>query len=251
MLSNQLKDRLSELKLKGMLTAYTQQTENLSVLDLPFEERFGLLLDAEWLHRQNRQLTCHLKNAKFRQIACIEDIDFHFQRDLDRHLIHTLALCEWVSKCQNILISGPTGVGKSFLSCALGNSACRHGFTTRYFRISKLLEELLMSRGDGTFRKLYHSLVKFQLLILDDWGLKPLSSNECLELLELLEDRFDSGATIICSQLPLANWNNVLTDPTIADAILDRLVHNAYKINLKGDSMRKFKSNIPSDAPSD
>jgi DNA replication protein DnaC len=159
-------------------------------------------------------------------------------------MIHGLANCEWLQNRQNILIFGPTGVGKSYLSCAIGHAACRMGYPTRYYRISKLLEKLLMARGDGTYFKVFNTIKRIDLLILDDWGLKTLSSTECNELLEIFEERFNKSSTIISSQLPLEHWTHALTEPTLADAILDRIVHNAHKIFMKGESMRKVKSNI-------
>lgn len=247
MLEKQLTDRLSQMRLKGLLDAYLRQQDDVSVKELSFEERFGLLIDFEWTHRQNRRLSRLLKESGMVGNACIEDIDFNARRNLERRLIHSLANCEWLSQHQNIIISGPTGVGKTYLSCALGHAACRLNHTTRYFRLSKLLEKLLMSRGDGTYFRLFNSITKVDLLIIDDWGLKPLASHECGELMELFEERFNTSSTIIASQLPIEHWTNTLTEPTLADAILDRIVHNAHKISLKGESMRKVKSTIQSE----
>jgi len=248
MLQNQLKERLSQMRLKGLLSAYLRQQSDPAVKDLSFEERFGLLIDFEWTNRQNRRLNRLLKESGMPGHACIEDIDFNARRNLDRKLIQKLSSCEWLLHHQNIMVFGPTGVGKTYLSCALGHSACRMDYSVRYFRVSKLMEKLQIARGDGTYFKTLGSIKRAKLLILDDWGLKPLSSTECTELLELFEDRFNTGSTIISSQLPLEHWNHALTEPTLADAILDRIVHNAHKIFLKGESMRKAKSNLP---PSD
>ena len=246
MLQNQLKERLSQMRLKGLLSAYLRQQSDPSVKDLSFEERFSLLIDFEWISRQNRRLTRLFKESGMPGNACIEDIDFSARRNLDRKLIQNLSNCEWLLHHQNIMVFGPTGVGKTYLSCALGHAACRMDHSVRYFRVSKLMEKLQIARGDGTYFKTLSSIKRAKLLILDDWGLKPLSSSDCNELLELFEDRFNSASTIISSQLPLEHWNHALTDPTLADAILDRIVHNAHKIFLKGESMRKAKSNLPS-----
>jgi DNA replication protein DnaC len=247
MLQNQLKERLSQMRLNGLLNAYLRQQSDPSVKDLSFEERFGLLIDFEWTSRQNRRLSRLLKDSGMLGNACIEDIDFSARRNLDRKLIQNLSGCEWLLHHQNIMIFGPTGVGKTYLSCALGHAACRMDYSVRYFRISKLMEKLQIARGDGTYFKTLSSIKHAKLLILDDWGLKPLSSPDCNEILELFEDRFNTGSTIISSQLPLEHWNHALTDPTLADAILDRIVHNAHKIFMKGESMRKAKSTLPPD----
>jgi len=245
MLQNQLKERLSQMRLKGLLNAYLRQQCDPSVKDLSFEERFGLLIDFEWTSRQNRRLSRLIKESGMPGNACIEDIDFSARRNMDRKLIQTLSSCEWLLHHQNIMVFGPTGVGKTYLSCALGHAACRMDYSVSYFRVSKLMEKLQIARGDGTYFKTLGSIKRAKLLILDDWGLKPLSSSDCNELLELFEDRFNTGSTIISSQLPLEHWNHALTEPTLADAILDRIVHNAHKIFLKGESMRKAKSNLP------
>jgi DNA replication protein DnaC len=247
MVDNQLKDRLSQMRLKGLLNAYLLQRDDLAAKDRSFEERFGLLVDFEWTHRQNKRLARLIKESGMNGNACIEDLDFTARRNLDRRLINSLTSCEWLIQHQNIIISGPTGVGKTYLSCAIGQAACRQGHTTRYYRIAKLLEKLLMAKGDGTYFKLFNTLKKTELLIIDDWGLKPLDAHECGELFELFEERFNSGSIIIASQLPLEHWTNTLTEPTLADAILDRIVHNAHKILLKGESMRKVKSNMQSE----
>ena len=248
MLENQLKEHLSQMRLTGMLNAYLNQQGDPSLKELSFEERFGLLVDFEWTSRQNRRLARMLKDSGLPN-ACPEDLDFSARRHLDRRLISSLINGEWIVHHQNILIVGPTGVGKTYLAGAFGHAACRMGYTARYFRLSKLLEKLLMARGDGTYFKVFAALKHADLLILDDWGLKPLSAHECGELLELFEERFNSGSTIIASQLPLEHWTHALTDPTLADAILDRIVHNAHKISLKGESMRKVKSNMETPIP--
>ncbi|RKL62639.1 AAA family ATPase [Thermoanaerobacteraceae bacterium SP2] len=245
MLKQQTLDQLADMRLKVMLEAYRRQQEQPSILELSFEERFSLLVEYEWTARRNRHLQRLLKQAHLRIPACIEDIDYNCPRNLDRKLIARLSTGEWLQQHQNVLISGPTGVGKTYLSCALGNIACRIGYSTRYYRVSRLLEELVIAKGDGTYSKFLSDLKKIQLLILDDWGLNSFTSAESRELLEVVEDRNQQRSTIITSQLPVDHWNQILTDPTLADAILDRLVHNAYKISIKGESMRKLKAQTP------
>jgi DNA replication protein DnaC len=225
-----------------MLSNYKLQLGSHESLDLSFEERFSLLVDAEWVSRKNRHLKGLLNTAKFSINACIEDINYDPRRKLDRNLILRLTTMAWINQHQNILISGQTGCGKSFLACALGNLACRNGISVKYYRTSKLLEELMIAKGEGTFFRVFNSLKKLPLLILDDWGLNPIHQNDCSLLFELFEERYDKGSHIIISQLPTEHWHKVLTDPTLSDAILDRFIHNSYKINIEGDSMRRLKS---------
>ena len=245
MLNQQTMERLAEMKLKSMITAYQRQREDPSTNDLSFEERFGMIIDSEWLARKNRHLHRLLKESKMPIPACIEDIDYTAKRKLDRKLITRLSTGEWVQQHQNVLIFGPTGVGKSFIACAMGNLICRLGYAVRYYRVSKLLEELQVSRGDGTYFKRFNLLKKIPLLILDDWGLKAFSTNDCSLLFELVEERNQRGSTIIAGQLPIEYWNKVLVDPTITDAILDRIIHNAYRLNIDGCTMRMVLSTIP------
>jgi len=243
-LMNHTLERLQSMKLKGMLEAYRLQLEQPDMASLSFEERFSLLVDYEWTARQNRKLARQLKQARLRLPACPEDIDFRHPRGLDRSLVMHLAACEWIQMHQNIVISGPTGVGKTFIACALGNAACRQGYSTRYYRTSRLLAELAASRADGSYARLFNSLRKVNLLILDDWGLTPFTKSESREILELVEERYQLCSSIIVSQIPVEHWHEVLGDPTLADAILDRLIHNAHKIFLKGESMRKIQAQI-------
>lgn len=244
MLNQQTVDHLSDMRLKGMADAYTQQLQNPSILEMSFEERFGLIIDNEWITKKNRNLQRLLKAAHFRISSSLEEIDYTARRSLDRILINRLSTGEWLNLHQNLIICGPTGVGKTFLTCAFGNSACRFGYSTRYYRVTRLVEELLISKGDGSYSKLLDSLKKIQLLILDDWGLNSFTAAESRELLEVIEDRNQIGSTIIAGQLPIEHWAEILPDPTITDAILDRIVHNSYKLNVGGDSMRKYKSTI-------
>jgi DNA replication protein DnaC len=239
MLTHPTLDTLQALRLHGMAKALSEQLQMPEITALSFEERFGLLVDRELTERAARRLTTRLRQAKLRQTACCEDLDYRHPRGLDKALLTSLATCQWVRDHRNVLITGPTGVGKTWIACALGHQACRDGWTTLYLRLPRLLHDLLLAKGDGRYPKLMTTLAKTELLILDDWGLAALSDENRRDLLELLEDRHDRRATIVTSQLPVEHWHEALGDPTLADAILDRLVHNAYKMALHGDSLRK------------
>lgn len=247
MLINQTVERLRAMKLKGLADGYLRQREISQIRELSFDERLGILVEDEWLSRQNRKQKLLLKNAHLRDQASLEGIDYTHHRSLDRGLIQRLSLGNWLKDNQNILISGPTGVGKTYLSCALGNLACRMYYSTRYYRLSRLFSEIAMSRGDGSYIRHLEGLRKVKVLILDDWGLAPLTSQESRELLEVIEDRTHQGPTIIAGQIPPKHWHELMPDPTVADAFMDRLIHNAHIIELKGDSMRKFQKNSPAD----
>jgi DNA replication protein DnaC len=244
MLNHPTLDKLQELRFTGMAKALTEQMTLPDIDELSFEERLGLLVDREVTEREDRRLTTRLRQAKLKQNACIEDIDFKQPRGLDKSLILDLAQCQWIKRHLNLLITGPTGVGKTWVACALAQKACREGFTSLYLRLPRLLQELPIAKGDGTYTRLMSRLAKVDVLILDDWGLSKLIAEQRRDLLEILEDRHDNRSTIVTSQLPLDQWHHIIGDPTLADAILDRLVHNAYKINLKGESMRKNKSKL-------
>lgn len=239
MMDHQTISKLNAMKLFGMAHGFEKRLAAANNASLSHEEFFGLLVDDEKLYRDNAKLQRLLTKAKMKQTAALEDLDYRANRALDKHVIVELSAGHWINHHQNVLISGPTGVGKSFLACALGNQACRSGYTTNYYRFSRLLDALLASRGDGTHLKMLMRLAKTSLLILDDFGLALLSSTEAKDLLEILDDRYNTCSTVITSQLPPRQWHEILGEPTIADAICDRLLHNAFKIELKGDSMRK------------
>ena len=230
---------LRGFKLFGMAEALEQQLGDPQLQSLSFEERMGLLIDRESTSRENRRLTRLLRLAKLREQACFEDIDYRHPRGLQKSQFAPLAACNWVRKAQNICLSGPTGTGKTFLACALGHAACRQGLSVRYWRLPRLFETVRIAHGDGSYARLLTSMAKTDLLILDDWGLQKPATQERHDLLEVLEDRYGKRATLVTSQLPVKNWHAYLGEPTVADAILDRLVHNAHKIQLTGDSMRR------------
>ena len=246
MLKHPTLDKLHALKLTGMAAALADQSATPDITDLSFEERLGLLVDREMTERDNRRMSSRLRRAKLRHAAILEDIDYRNSRGLDKGLVQSLASCQWVKEHLNVLITGPTGVGKTWLACALAHKACREGYTAQYVRLTRLLRELTIAKGDGQYSKLLTSLAKVDVLILDDWGLMKLSAENRRDLLEVLEDRHGRRSTIATSQLPIEEWHGVIGDATLADAILDRLVHNAYKINLRGESMRKQQAKLTS-----
>lgn len=232
-------EKLQTLRLAGMLKAFSEQLQIPDIHNLGFEERFSLLVDRELTERDNRRLSTRLKKARLRQSACLEDLDVKTSRGLDKALILSLAACTWIARSLNVLICGPTGVGKSYLACALAHKACLEGYSTLYLRLPRLFEDLRLAKADGRYGKLMLGYAKTDLLILDDWGLTSMTDPQRRDLLELLEDRYGRRSTIVTSQLPVSAWHEAIGDPTLADAILDRLVHNAHKIELKGESMRK------------
>jgi len=242
MLTHPIQDQLAALKLTGMHKALSEQLSMPDIESMDFMERFGLLVDRESTERANRRLQTRLKKARLRQQGCFEDIDFRTPRGLDKKLILSLASGDWIKKANNILITGATGTGKSYLACALAHKACLEGYTARYLRLPRLMEAITISRADGSYGKLMLDLARTDLIILDDWGLAAMTKPQRHDLLEILEDRNGLKATLVTSQLPVESWHEYIGDPTLADAILDRLVHSAYKINLKGESMRKKKA---------
>jgi DNA replication protein DnaC len=222
-----------------MSQALVEQMQTPEIAALSCEERLGLLVDRESTERENRRLTTRLRQAKLRPTACIEAIDYRHPRGLDKSLMTRLVTCQWVHDRQNVLITGPTGIGKTWLACALGHQACRDGWTALSLRLPRFLQERPMTKGDGRYGKLMTTLAKTNLVIRDDWGLAPLSDENRRDLLELLDDRYDRRATMVTSQLPVDQGHEAIGEPTLADAILDRLVHNAYTISLHGESRRK------------
>jgi DNA replication protein DnaC len=251
MLTQPTLDTLQTLRLQGMYHALVEQLHMPDIAALTFEERCGLLVDREITERENRRLTTRLRQAKLRQTACIEDIAYRHPRGLDKALMARLTTCQWVREHHNVLITGPTGIGKTWLGGALGHQACRDGLTALYLRLPRFLQELPLAQGDGRYGKLLTTLAKTDVLMLDDWGLAPLSDENRRDLLEIVDDRHDRRATIITRQLPVEHWHDALGDPTLADAILDRLVHNASKIVLQGESMRKRPPKLTRGAVSD
>ena len=251
MLTHPTLDQLRALKLDGMADAFIELQSQTQAAELAHAEWLALLVDRELTERDSRRLTTRLRQAKLRQTACIEDIDYRHPRGLDKAVLARLATCQWVREHHNVLLTGPTGIGKTWLSCALGHKACREGLTALYLRLPRFLQELPITKGDGRYGKVLTTLAKIDLLILDDWGLAPLSDENRRDLLEIIEDRHDRRATLVTSQLPVEHWHEALGDPTLADAILDRLVHNAYKLTLQGESMRKRQARLTKGVPAE
>ena len=242
MLIEQTMEKLNEMKLFGMAKYLKDWMAQPKGKDMPAADLAGLLADAEWVHRDNRSLTRRLQAAKLKQAACMEDIDYAHPRGLSKAVMMDLGTCRWVQSHQNVLVLGPTGIGKSWLACALGQKACREGYSVLYRRVSRLFDELAQARADGTYPLLLRRLARAQVLILDDFGLEPLAAAQRRDLLEVVEDRYASGATVITSQLATDQWHAAIGDATVADAICDRLIHNAHRLKLGGDSMRRAES---------
>lgn len=241
MLSHTTLERLRSLKLTGMANAFADQLTK-PLPDLDFEERLGMLIDAEYFLRENRKLQRRLTQAKLYQNACLEDIDYEAPRGLVKAKILELSRGQWLKNRLNLIVTGPTGCGKSYLACALAHRACLDGFTSRYYRLPRLWEELKIAKANGAYTQWLGQLAKIDCLILDDWGLVAPDTERRQDLLEILDDRYQKKSTIVTSQLPTIHWHTHLNDATLADAILDRLLHNALRLELKGDSMRKNKS---------
>jgi len=238
LLTHPTQTKLQELKLGGMAKGLAEQRDSELYAAMSFEERLGLLVDREVTDRENRRLQTRLNGAKLRDTACVEDLDFKHPRNLDRGLIQQLTTCQWLKRAYNVFITGATGVGKTYLACALAQKACREGYDSIYLRSPLLFQDLAVAKGDGRYKKLLASYSKKRLLVLDDWGLAPLSDEQRRDLLELVEERHGRGSLIIVSQVPIERWHDSIGDPTLADAILDRIIHNAYRIELKGETVR-------------
>ncbi len=234
--------KLKELTLHGMARAYEEQLALPEAQSLPFDDRLGLLVDREEADRQNRRYQRRLKSARLREKAAIEDLEFSPERGLDKGLILTLAGCQWIEGKQHILITGPTGAGKTFVGCALANKAMQQGYNVRYVRLPRLFQDFATARASGQYAKLLASLARVDVLLLDDWGLAPLGGEQRRDFLELVEDRYGTKSLIMTSQLPVDRWFDVIGDPTVADAILDRIVHRSHRLDLKGESIRRRKA---------
>ena len=237
--------QLRQLKLSGMANALASQLEHPGTYEgLSFEERLQLLADNESQDREQRKQQRLLKSAKLKIAARAQDIDYEHPRGLKQSMMASLLQCDWIKKYQNLLITGPCGSGKTYIACALGNTACLKGYRVKYYRISRLLLELAQAKADGTYNKALQALAKIDLLILDDWGLEPLKAPQRNDLMEIMDDRHESKSTTLISQLPTEEWYQSIGDNTLADAILDRLMHNSHRIKMKGESMRKIRSKL-------
>ena len=245
MLNEQTVEKLHTMKLFGMAEAFRTQMETAAASNLGFEERFALLVDQQWTWRENRALARRLRAAKLKEHGVVEDINYQHPRQLDRKLMRSLVSSEWVRQHQNILFIGPTGIGKSWLACALAHKACRDGFTVLHQRTSELLRDLAVAHADGSFGRLLLKLARIDVLLLDDFAMAPFKDSERRDFLEICDDRYERRSLILTSQVPVAHWHEQIGDPTIADSILDRIVHNAYRVELNGESMRKKRGRKP------
>lgn len=243
MLSHPTLEKLRTLRLTGMADAFQEQLAQ-PLPDLDFESRLGILIEREWYLRENRKLGRRLQQAKFKQAACIEDINYKHPRGLNKASVLDLARGQWINQHLNLLITGPTGCGKTYLACAFAHKACLTGFTSRYYRLPRLWHELKVAKADGTYNNWLSAIAKVDVLILDDWGVVSPDVDQRRDLLEIIDDRYQQRSTIITSQLPTTHWHEYLNDATLADAILDRLLHNSIRIELKGDSIRKEKKSL-------
>jgi len=247
MLIEQTIDKLYAMKLDGMADSLKEQMANPQAALLPFEDRLSLMVDRQWDVKESRGLTRRLQTAKLKMPATVEDIDFRTPRGIDKAALLSLAECNFVKSHHNIIITGPTGVGKTYIACAIANKACRLRFSARYFRTGQLLSSVALARADGSYPSLMGKIQKVDVLIVDDWGLYPIDQDAARDIFEILDDRSQSGSVIVVSQIPVSCWHDSIAGPTIADAILDRLVHNAYRIELSGESMRKKNSGLTED----
>ena len=241
MLTYPTMEKLKEMRLKGMANAYEDQMQTPDITSLCFDERLGLLIDREQTERENRRLKTRLTKAKLKQQASMEDIDYSNNRELNKIQLLDLGSCRWLNEHNNLLVTGLTGVGKTYIACALAQKACREGYTALYLRLPRLFGDLTIAKGDGRYSKLLKRYSTIDLIVLDDWGISPMTAENRRDLLEILDDRYEKKSTLITSQLPVDKWHRYLEDPTLADAILDRVVHNAYRIEMGGESIRKRK----------
>ncbi len=243
MLTEPTMGKLRALRLDALAAAWVEQQKNPDVQKLPFDERLGMLIDAQWLHRENKRLVRVLQEARLRLAnACVEDIDYPARRELEKATIRQLATCRWVEEHQNVVITGATGTGKTYVACALAQQACRKGFRAIYRRATRLNEELTLAHADGTYANLLSRLARVDVLVIDDWGLAPPKDQERRDLLEIVEDRHGARSTIMTSQVPTTRWHDHIGDPTVADAVCDRVLHNSHRLVLKGPSRRKESS---------
>jgi len=241
MLNQPTIEKLNAMKLHGMADGFREQMETADASQLSFDERFGLLVDRQWIWKENRALIRRLQLAKFKERGVVEDIDYQHPRNLDRKLMRTLATSDWVRQHQNLLFIGPTGIGKTWLACALAHRACRDGFFALHKRMSELFRDLAVARADGSIGHVLARIARVDVLLLDDFAMAPLKDSERRDFLEICDDRYQRRSTVLTSQLPVAHWHEQIGDPSIADSIMDRLVHNAFRIELSGESMRKTR----------
>lgn len=239
-------DKLRELRLGGFVAALLEQSQSKHYQELSFEERLGFLVEKEYTRRENQRLNTRLRNAKLKQSASLEQVDFGVSRGLEKAKFLELGECRWVSNRHNLILLGPTGVGKSFLACVLGDQACKVGYTVRYIKVQELLSELLQARADGSFATFWGKLQKTSLLIIDEWLRDPLSAADAREILDLLDERYRKASCIFATQLPVADWYRHIADPTLAEAMLDRIVHDSLRLELQGESMRKLTTKLKS-----
>jgi len=244
MLNEQTHQKLVQMRLYAMAEAFAEYLDAPKNDGLSFTARFALFVDRQFVERKQKRLQRRLKTAKLREQACLADVDYRHPRGLDREVVEQLATCNWIRQHQNLILTGATGVGKTWLACAVSHRACMEGFSAKYLRVPRLLHDLGIARADGSYAKTLEKLARVQLLILDDWGLTTLGAQQRRDILEILEDRYQRRSTILTSQLPVKKWHEYIGEPTLADAILDRVVHSAHRIDLHGPSMRKhMKSN--------